>query len=402
MRKYPFSLISAAVAFMLLLGGSALASVSISSSHFPDETFRDYITEEFDLDFSGSLSNDEIEAATDINIQESDITSLEGIEYFTSLVVLDCSLNDLDELDVSKNTLLEELYCDGNSLSSLDVSNCASLRILSCADNDLSALNVSKCTELTELTCGFNKITSLNVASCPDLMTLSCEGNRLTWLNVTGNGALMFLACGYNSLGSLNVKSCPDLAELYCESAGLTALDITNNGALTMLYCFGNAISRLDLTECPNLLRCATEGEVLLSEVEYDASGAETLSSNVYWLDEEDLYCEMRVHPSTSLMTTVMSTPDFTLPSGLTEIGAQAFTGADMTVVLCPNGLKTIGAKAFSDCAGLQEIYIPASVVAIASDAFSGCSGLTIYAPAGSAAATFAANRGFDCVTYTR
>ena len=94
-----------------------------------------------------------------------------------------------------------------------------------------------------------------------------------------------------------------------------------------------------------------------------------------------------------------MSQPDFVLPAGLKEIGEQAFAGAKMRVVKCPEGVQSIAAGAFSGCGRLAEIYIPASVRTIASNAFTGCpAGMIIFGKKGSAAESFAAGAGYRFV----
>ena len=91
-----------------------------------------------------------------------------------------------------------------------------------------------------------------------------------------------------------------------------------------------------------------------------------------------------------------MDEPDFTLPSALTAIEAEAFAGLKMKVVSCPAGLTTIGKRAFANCAKLKQIYIPPAVTTIAEDAFEGCGkGLVIYGGAGTAAERFAKAHGY-------
>ena len=94
-------------------------------------------------------------AVTELNIPFKNLISLSGIEWFTSLTYLQCSFNFLTELDVSANTLLEELHCHHNhdQLTSLDVSGCTALTKLYCDHNQLISLDVSGCTALTKLYC---------------------------------------------------------------------------------------------------------------------------------------------------------------------------------------------------------------------------------------------------------
>ena len=71
---------------------------------------------------------------------------------------LDCSRNQLTELNVQGLTALQELYCGGNQLTALNVQGCASLRKLWCYNNKLTELNVQGCTALKDLSCESNQL----------------------------------------------------------------------------------------------------------------------------------------------------------------------------------------------------------------------------------------------------
>ena len=53
-------------------------------------------------------------------------------------------------------------------------------------------------------------------------------------------------------------------------------------------------------------------------------------------------------------------------------------------------GVHTIGESTFMCCSSMEKIVIPETITEIGADAFYGCSKLTIYAPAGSYAETYA------------
>lgn len=91
------------------MGGTA-----INEENFPDSVFRIYVEESFDKDGSGDLSEEEIAATTNISVSDMGIRSLSGISYFTELVSLDCSWNELTSLDLSGNTKIKELKAVGN------------------------------------------------------------------------------------------------------------------------------------------------------------------------------------------------------------------------------------------------------------------------------------------------
>ncbi len=91
-----------------------------------------------------------------------------------------------------------------------------------------------------------------------------------------------------------------------------------------------------------------------------------------------------------------MGTPDFTVPSGVTRIEAEAFSGARMTIVYIPDGVTFLGSRAFANCTDLTQIRIPAGIATIPPDTFQNIerSQLTIFGVPGSAAETFANGAG--------
>lgn len=114
---------------------------------------------------------------TFLDLQNKNITSLAGIEYFTDLETLNCSGNQLTTLDVTKLTKLMFLVCNDNQLTALDVTGLTSLTDLECSDNQLVSLDVSTLEELGILWCHGNKMTALDITHNADLGDLKC-GNQ--------------------------------------------------------------------------------------------------------------------------------------------------------------------------------------------------------------------------------
>lgn len=159
--------------------------VAIDEQNFPDENFRDYVSQNFDNNSNQFLSDKEILAATKIDVSGKGITSMKGLEYFTELTELDCSENNLSELDVSKCTKLTYLNGSNNNLTELDVSNLTMLTEFYCVENNLTELDVSKCTELTGLDCSGNYLTELDVSKCTELTYLGCFNNSLSEIDLS-------------------------------------------------------------------------------------------------------------------------------------------------------------------------------------------------------------------------
>ena len=127
------------------------------------------------------------------------IANLSGIEAFTSLTFLNCELNPITSLDLSKNIALTDLNCNTNLLTALNISKNTVLTYLNCTTNKLTSLDVSANTVLTDLRCGSNELTSLNVSANTALTNLNCGNNELTALDVSENTALTNLNCDSNS-----------------------------------------------------------------------------------------------------------------------------------------------------------------------------------------------------------
>jgi len=148
-----------------------------------------------------------LSSITDIKVPSKSITSLSGIEYLTALTELDCSSNNLSELDLSKNIALKTLECLYNNISYLDVSNSTELTKLDCKENDLSELDISNNTALTYLDCNNNKLSVLDISNNTALTYLDCKQNNLSELDISNNTVLTELNCSINHLSSFDFSN---------------------------------------------------------------------------------------------------------------------------------------------------------------------------------------------------
>lgn len=209
-------------------------SVAINETNFPDKNFRDYITEAYDLDNSGDLSEAERSVTLMSVTEENEIKDLQGVEYFTSLKVLRCGNIGLEKLDVSALTNLTSLTCMGNSLTSLDLSKNNSLTMINCSDNEISQLSFYS----------------------QNLKTLYCQANKLTELSVFKAAELQRLRCDQNELSSLDLLQNAKLEMLNCSNNHLTDLDLSKNTLLTDVtnYMMGNQTLTLEAKAEGNLI----------------------------------------------------------------------------------------------------------------------------------------------------
>ena len=239
--------------------------IAIDATNFPDENFRSYLLAQ-DYGKDAVLTEDEMLAVTELDVRNKGIKDLKGIGHFTALTKLYCQVNSLKSLDVSKNTKLTNLQCAGNSLESLDVSKNVALTELNCSSNNLESLDVSACRLLTYLYCDWNYLKSMDVSKNTALTKLDCERNSLESLDVSKNTALMVLDCSSNSLTSLDVSKNTKLTSLDCSWNSLKSLDVSMNTVLTSLSCSGNQISGTAMTKLVNSLPETKDGYFVVKD----------------------------------------------------------------------------------------------------------------------------------------
>ena len=146
-------------------------NIALNWKNFPNGGFLQFILAMgFDADGDGTLSATELEKVRSLSLNDLDVESLEGIEYFTSLTRLSCHYCRLGTLDLRRNHALEYVYCDACSLPSLDVYGLEHLETLVCSRNKLTQLDLTGCDALEYLDCSGNQITVIDLTPCPSLI----------------------------------------------------------------------------------------------------------------------------------------------------------------------------------------------------------------------------------------
>ncbi len=168
-----------------------------------DTAFNNFLCDNFDADYDGIVSAMEAADIEEMKIDRnrySGISSLHGVEMFTSLRKLSVSGQNIAALDLSENPELTEVVCDNNPLKSLNISECRKLKRLYCQNTELESINLTGCTTLEELFLFGSRLTGLDIGRMPALRTLDCQSNRLSGeLDLSGCGALIQVNCKGNS-----------------------------------------------------------------------------------------------------------------------------------------------------------------------------------------------------------
>lgn len=210
-----------------------------------------------------------------IDVSNSNITDLTGVEEFVNLKHLICNNNQLSSLNLSVFTNLTKLDCGNNQLTSLDISGLSNLEQVHCKSNLLTSLDASGFVNLSILDCALNQINNLNVSGLVNLSFMDCKGNQLSNLDLSGLTSLDMLYCGVNQFSSLDVSELVDLDELYCNSNELSTLDLVGLNNLKKLDISNNLFSDINL-EGLNLIQLTCNNNLLTS---LDLSGLTDLEA---------------------------------------------------------------------------------------------------------------------------
>lgn len=228
-------------------------AISAQNVNIPDANFKAYLLNNHNINTDSDKSNISIKEANDFNgeldIKVSHITSLTGIEEFINVHLIDCGINYLTSLDLTKNIALTTLYCYENQLTTLYLPKSNSLTYIYCGYNKLKALDVSSSTALTTLYCYDNQLTSLDISNNIALINLSCSKNQIKALDVTSNINLVSFNCSYNQLTNLDVINNTKLTKFGAHYNQITNLDISKNIALDTFSCKNNELKVLDISK---------------------------------------------------------------------------------------------------------------------------------------------------------
>lgn len=169
---------------------------------------------------------------TTLLCQNNQLTSL-LISNSSSLNILKCQNNLLTNIDVSGNTGLVNFECNSNNLSEIiGLEDAVSLEKLNCSINNLSELNLQNCVNLKELNCSYSSITTLDLTANVNLESLYCHSNELSSINLTQNEDLFNLNCSENQLLSLDLTQNVILDNFDASSNQLINLYIKNGATI--------------------------------------------------------------------------------------------------------------------------------------------------------------------------
>jgi len=202
--------------------------------NIPDANFKaKLISLGIDSNSDGEIQNSEALATHSLNVPNSNISNLTGIESFINLYDLNCSYNQLTNLNISNLTNLDYFDCSHNQLTNLNITGLTNFRTFNCSFNQLTNLDLSNIViggNNPDFYCQNNQLTilippSLNLPNA-GISEFNCSNNLLTNLNFS-NMYIFNLACSSNPLVNITLNNCRSFY-FFLGNTNLQMLDLSN------------------------------------------------------------------------------------------------------------------------------------------------------------------------------
>jgi hypothetical protein len=180
---------------------------------FECENFLKNIRESLGKGNNEPIFDYEVAGIDAISFSGRGITSIAGIEYFTSLLTLNVGYNPITNLDLSHNKRLTHLVAWGTQLSTVNISNNKYVQLLVIIHSNLTEIDLSNNKALQYLFIYDNNLEKLDLSNNCNLRELSAQGNQLSDLNLPNSQNFNFMVLNLldNNLTQLDVSNNPNI-----------------------------------------------------------------------------------------------------------------------------------------------------------------------------------------------
>lgn len=164
---------------------------------------------------------DNIKDIVDLDISNSQISDLVGLEDFISLETLNCRGNYINTIDLTYNTKITSLDVQENVLETLELNNLSDLEILDCKNNSITNIyGLDNLTKLKEFDAVGNKLSNLYLDNLDKLTKIDLASNSLKYFRIqNGNNTIVT---------SLDLTNNPDLSCVFVDDRNYSSSNWTN------------------------------------------------------------------------------------------------------------------------------------------------------------------------------
>ncbi|WP_075341543.1 matrixin family metalloprotease [Tenacibaculum agarivorans] len=146
-----------------------------------------------DISGDGQVPTALIENVTILNLVVYPISNLAGIEGFAALENLRLTEQTIDTVNLTANTQLKSIFISDSSIGTIDISNNPLIEEINATNNGINAIVLpADLSNLTEVSLTFNNLESLDLSAATALDDLFVNDNNLNYLNIkNGNNQNM-------------------------------------------------------------------------------------------------------------------------------------------------------------------------------------------------------------------
>ena len=140
-------------------------------------------------------------------------------------------------------------YFDSNDDGGISLDEAAAAKVIKCDGLEISSMEgLQSFTGLDTLDCSNNSIKKLNLTDSRNLRYLKCDNNQLTSLYVSGLDELSYLNCQHNQLPQLDLRNTRAIEYLDCSTNSLKELNTKYLTSLKYLNCGNNTLKSIDIS----------------------------------------------------------------------------------------------------------------------------------------------------------
>ena len=237
-----------------LNGLSNLQSLSISDNNLSELDLSSLTSLEYlRLDNNSNLSSLDLSNNNNIKKVKGDECNISSFIGNSSLIYLDLSENNLDDVSFPTSISLEQLYLKNSNISSIDLRNNDNLKSLDLDSNQITSIDLSHNTLLMSISLNNNLLTSIDLSHNTALSNLSIDKNQLTEIDLSHNSALKEVLLDQNQLTDVDLSNCINLERLVLDSNHISNINLSQCVNLISLRLSKNSLSNIDLSNNDNL-----------------------------------------------------------------------------------------------------------------------------------------------------
>ncbi len=224
-----------------------------TATNLAGENFR------IDSNFDNIIQVSEALQVKELNLENSFLRSLDGLENFQNLTLLNFDRNLVTSFDATSFINLETLICTQNRLATLNVTGLGTLINLDCWSNQLTSINLTGLDHLETLKIFINPFTEhIDLSQLHTLKTLTCSNITAPSISFPVLGNLEYLYCINTSFTTLDISNLPQLdyanlsqnpslRTIYRKRTRPNAFDISNDAALEYICCDADIVPWLQV-----------------------------------------------------------------------------------------------------------------------------------------------------------